>query len=353
MKPIRNLYPGSNTSLGFVSLYDNILPFPLAKRVIVLKGGPGVGKSTLMRNIGQKFHALGHEVELMHCSGDNGSLDGVVLPKSGIAVLDGTAPHIVDPKWPGSVDGIFNLGIYLDEAALAKNRKAISGLFDEIAASYARAYRYLGAAGLMWSDIASQRQSALDPTKLHALCAQLLSKIFPDTTFAVPGTMRKLFATAYTPGGFVSFVDDIVRDYEVWDLSGGPGSGSAWLLSRIAQTAKDIGLNTEAFYCPMAPDTLELLTIPDKKIAFTAVPLSTLSPSLKVDLLQCQSFTPRASLMAQSQEALQDLTACATLSMARAKTLHDELETYYTAAMDFAGSDIAKQKLISDIEQMI
>ena len=38
----------------------------------------------------------GYDVEYMHCSSDNNSLDGIVIPKIGVAMIDGTAPHVVD-----------------------------------------------------------------------------------------------------------------------------------------------------------------------------------------------------------------------------------------------------------------
>jgi len=38
---------------------------------------------------------LGYDVELFHCSSDPSSLDGVVMPGIGVALMDGTAPHMV------------------------------------------------------------------------------------------------------------------------------------------------------------------------------------------------------------------------------------------------------------------
>lgn len=88
----RHLYPGGNTSVGFYSYYDHIIR-PDATRIISIKGGPGVGKSTLMRKIGEEFEAKGWDVEYFHCSSDNNSLDAIRLPQVEVALLDGTAPH--------------------------------------------------------------------------------------------------------------------------------------------------------------------------------------------------------------------------------------------------------------------
>ena len=66
-------------------------------RVFVIKGGPGVGKSTLCV-IATEMLKRGYNVEIHHCASDNASLDAVVVPAAGIALIDGTAPHVYDPR---------------------------------------------------------------------------------------------------------------------------------------------------------------------------------------------------------------------------------------------------------------
>ncbi|MEI3362627.1 MAG: hypothetical protein V8R75_08655 [Oscillospiraceae bacterium] len=48
--------------------------------VMILKGGPGVGKNTFMREIGRTMEQAGMPVEYLGCSGTR-ILDGVVLPE--------------------------------------------------------------------------------------------------------------------------------------------------------------------------------------------------------------------------------------------------------------------------------
>ncbi len=91
---IKRVFPGCNTSLGFYSFYDYIAP-PDATRIFVIKGGPGVGKSTFIRGIGEALVARGMDVEFHHCSSDNSSLDGLYIPAIKVAIIDGTAPHSI------------------------------------------------------------------------------------------------------------------------------------------------------------------------------------------------------------------------------------------------------------------
>ncbi len=90
------MFPGGNTPKGFHSFYNYILPQEEARRIFVIKGGPGVGKSTFMKKTAQELVELGYDAEFMHCSSDNGSLDGIVIPKLGIAMIDGTSPQVMD-----------------------------------------------------------------------------------------------------------------------------------------------------------------------------------------------------------------------------------------------------------------
>ena len=78
---------GANSPTGFYSLYDHLLS-PEEARAI----------STLMRKIGAWAEEAGLETEYILCSGDPDSLDAVILPAVGTAIVDGTAPQGVVPQ---------------------------------------------------------------------------------------------------------------------------------------------------------------------------------------------------------------------------------------------------------------
>lgn len=84
---------GANSPSGFYSLYDQLLPAREARRVFLLKGGAGCGKSTLMRRVAAALAEAGERVEYIRCSGDPDSLDAVIFPDLSSAIVDATAPH--------------------------------------------------------------------------------------------------------------------------------------------------------------------------------------------------------------------------------------------------------------------
>ena len=88
-----SFFLGANTPAGFYSLYDQLLEPDAARRVYLLKGGPGCGKSSLMRRAAQALESGGEPVEYIECSGDPNSLDAVIFPRLRAAIVDATAPH--------------------------------------------------------------------------------------------------------------------------------------------------------------------------------------------------------------------------------------------------------------------
>lgn len=97
MAMVTNFFVGANSGEGFQNLFSEVVDLADTYDLMVLKGGPGVGKNTFMREIGRCMEAAGTPVEYLWCSGDPDSLDGVVLPSIRCAVVDGTAPHGMAP----------------------------------------------------------------------------------------------------------------------------------------------------------------------------------------------------------------------------------------------------------------
>ena len=70
MSPVNSIqyFLGANSPTGFYSLYDQLLPPEQASAIYILKGGPGCGKSTLMRRVAALAQEAGEPVEYILCS---------------------------------------------------------------------------------------------------------------------------------------------------------------------------------------------------------------------------------------------------------------------------------------------
>ena len=161
-----HFFLGANSGRGFQSLFDRFCVPEDHHDLLVLKGGPGVGKSTMMRRIGAAMEERGEEVEYLYCSGDPASLDGVHIPRIRTAVVDGTAPHVVEPQYPAAVDRYVNLGQFYDIAAAKAARGEIVAHTRSVSAAYQRAYHALGAARQMDDSAAALVLEGLDAGRL-------------------------------------------------------------------------------------------------------------------------------------------------------------------------------------------
>lgn len=100
MKPDRKTLRfllGANTPQGFVSRFDQFADADDDWRLFVIKGGPGSGKSTMMKKIAETLQEKFGEIEMIYCSSDVDSLDGVIVPGLKFSICDGTPPH--DPAY--------------------------------------------------------------------------------------------------------------------------------------------------------------------------------------------------------------------------------------------------------------
>jgi len=133
---------GANCGKGFVSLYAGFPPEECAF-LHILKGGPGTGKSGFMRRVGEAAEARGYDVQYVLCSGDPDSLDGVYIPALHQAWVDGTAPHVVEPRHFGVDSDYVNLGEFVRLPMTEKDREEVRRLTAAYRALYAEAYEKL------------------------------------------------------------------------------------------------------------------------------------------------------------------------------------------------------------------
>jgi DNA replication protein DnaC len=350
---IRNFFPGGNTSCGFYSFYQYIINQDTAKRKICIKGGPGTGKSSLMKNIGNFFVNRGYDIEYHHCSSDNNSLDGVVIKGLEVALIDGTAPHIVDPINPGAVDEILNMGQHWNEEGFKQDRVSIIETNKEIKNTFERAYRFIGASKLIHDDWSNFNKKALNHSKLLLLEEDLKDKIFSNSLPKTLGTDRHLFATAFTPNGIVTFIENLSQCCnKIHVLNGGPGTGKTEVLNFIYKEALRRGFFIEVYHDPLIPERIEHIIIPELKTAITTsneinnkkftgtqIFMENLVDHSKIDNNE----------LVQSKENFYNLLNKGLSIISSAKNLHDELEKYYICNMNFKELDETYEILLNKL----
>lgn len=331
---------GANAPGGFYSLYHELLPTGQARAVYILKGGAGCGKSSFMRRVARHAQAAGLDTVSILCSGDPDSLDGLILPQLGAAVVDGTAPHVIEPRYPGAVDSYVDLGSCYDRAGLAPLRGEIIAATDRYKGHYTRVYRCLEAAGQLRRD---NRELLLT----DGLSARLVKRSAGIIGREVkkhgvqPGQICQRFLSAVTHRGYV-FLEDTVfsQAKRVYELSDSYGFAHE-LLSPILTAASSAGWDVVACPDPMAPDRLAHLIIPGLSLAFVSTtpdqpwpqrPYRRLRLDAMADRDLYRTSRPRIRFTRKVHAVLEDE---AVAGLRQAKADHDRLEQLYNPNVDF------------------
>lgn len=360
MKTIRHIYPGGNTRYGFYSFYDYILPLAGQDEYkMILKGGPGTGKSSLMKKVGEHFNV--HELEYHWCSSDNQALDAVVIDAR-ICILDGTAPHTVDPRYPGAYDDIIPLGNYWDGDRLQAQRHSIQLLTDEVSQFFQLAYYRLREAYTAYQEWEYYYQHHIDKARVKKNIMALGSEFMATRSVSSPAPTRHLFAAAITPQGIVTRVESLLPEkIQLFAVKGSPGSGKSELFHFISRQCAISGIGLEHYHNPFNPDEIDLLIAPEREIALLDISgifvdyeahLSKHQYLRLLDfdqLLNPTSIDPWAKRIHQTQNRLIDAIQDASQLIRYAKERHDELEAIYIAAMHFDELDQLQEQIIKQI----
>lgn len=353
---IRDIFPGGNTPLGFYSYYNYILPQRKAQKIFCIKGGPGVGKSTLMKELADVFIGRGENVDIFRCSSDPDSLDGILLRNRNVAVVDGTSPHIIDPVNPGAVDEIVDLGRFLDTDGLKQEKDKIISCGEMISGMFTAAYGYLKRASVLYEHIGEM----LDNT----VCSynDCINKTV--MSYAGQGTgkgeKRKFFAGAITPDGIKSCIKSLCGNIDnIFVVNASVGAATGRILEGISDSLACSGFDVEEFYCPMKPDGK-----PEHIVSEAAgIAVFTVNEYHGTEL-----FKENRTVIFDDSEAEKSMKGFSrdmynkmkmqirgdiedAVSMLReAKEMHDVLESYYIRNIDFKRIKKVKREIIAKIE---
>lgn len=318
------LFAGSNTCKGFYGFYDQLLK--RARRAVLLKGGPGVGKSTLIRQAGKHLMQQGRAVQFFACSGDPDSLDALWDEENGFLIVDSTSPHTLDPLLPGAQDGILNLGTCLNEKQLENQRKEIRELSQDTTASFQQAYRYLHAAECLMQDAFHVYRKATDPRHLQALQKELSVQLCPRDE----GECFDTFVQSITYKGTVQMLEHLRADQIIClDLPWGFCAHD--ILEHLQKQALINRWQHTAYHDPLNPDRIAHLHI-GRTLITTAVMMD--APRYEIDLDK-SVLSQHMNRMSFNRAAYDLLLHQAYDALNEAKKLHDALERCYIDAMDF------------------
>lgn len=335
---------GSNTPQGFFSLFDELYATDGTGFAYIIKGGPGTGKSSFMRAVAEQLSDLQLNEEYIYCSSDPNSLDAIIFHGANACVADGTAPHVLNAKFPGAVDELVNLGDFWNKNELFERRNEIIALTQKNTSLHKRCFRFLEAAGSLGEDARRLASGCVDGRKVDRYASRLAAKELPQPNGKI-GREKTRFLSALTPEGvFVHTETMEALCKKIIVIEDEYSVAAPALLAQLRRYALGNGLEVISCLCPLNPEgPPEHLIIPEIGLGFFTS--NKFHPAEFKD-----SKTVRASRFINSDEikkirgrlsftkrAQTELLEEAMSAQERAKQIHDELEKLYIPTMNFEG----------------
>ncbi len=345
----------ANSADGFYSRFGECYDPMDNWKAYIIKGGAGTGKSSLMRYVAARAQEKGFETEICRCSSDPNSLDAVIFPKIKKVILDGTAPHIVEPKYPALCEQIVNTGYFWNEKELRGKEKQLLELFKENSHWHKRAAQYIAAAGQLAKYNFGTQLAFTDIDKAFGYAARLADKHIAKKSGG-KGKQWVRFLGGITPNGYVFYGDTVNKAaQQVIAIDDRYGAVASIILSVLRDTAIDNGYEVITVKNELLPnDIIDHIIIPKLSIAFCRFSDKT---RVKTDNRHIHSgrFVSAAGMAANKQKlsfnrrAQAELLDSAAYCLKSAKEIHDQIEKYYVDIMDFESLNEYMKTLADDM----
>jgi len=336
----REYYAAANSFSGFRSFFDEVFERKNFERIFILKGGPGTGKSTLMKKTLQKFSEMGFACDAIYCSSDPESLDGIIIDGK-VAVIDGTAPHETDTRLPGAADEIINLGESWSSEILSKKRKEIEELNKIKKQNYSSAYKYLAFSGNIHDYKLELIKKCFDFKSAENFISALV-KSYKESK----KSPSKLLISAFSKYGHTR--RDFLKNHieKQYSIRGKYGEESIFLLL-LEDCCKD-KFSYIRLLSPFREDMSDGIYFNDENALF-------LLNSEKGELIDTSVFLKGhdAGEIGFLKKSEEELLLKSKEAFMRASDAHFLLEDIYKAAMDFDKNDEIYQKLSEKIRKIL
>jgi len=340
-------FAGANTAEGFAGEYHSIADEKKLERVYIIKGGPGTGKSTMMRKCAELAEKNGLPGVRYLCGSDPDSLDCVVLDGR-IAVLDGTAPHIRDMIYPGASSELLDLSSFWDSCVLEQERDAVVSAASRKSEYYSAAYEYLSAAELIERDKRQLSEKVFLKEKAAAYIGRLMKKLGKPKN--PKGKITYVRTHGLTMKGAYA-LDSLHAEYRytVADCYG----CAPLFMKLVLDKLKGAGYSLTVSKLPV-PDSVVSILIEDCGVLITASGHGSGEKSVNLsrfaDDSACAEIRGEFRLASKLQSSCMDE---ALDRLAKAAEEHFALEEIYIRAMDFDALGAYTGKLLKGIEKRL
>ena len=335
-----SFFAGANSENGFVSYYSSFDSDMENTAVYNIIGGPGTGKSSLMKKLSALSDKYGWECEKYFCSSDPNSLDAIrLLSKTDnrkIVVCDATAPHPRELSTPGAASRIVDLSAFWNCEKLMVQKNRIIELQQLKKEAYREAYIHLNIAGKILKQTFDVRKRQFNTPKLRELLGNLNITKQGECTLKRPVRCISMFGEkTLDNNGFgannVIYVKDQID--------------CAIILSFILQYTNA----SLASPHPVVNDLLDEAYFQESDLCITCIAQNA-GKRLNLKDLISESFSEEYIMLKEAYHKFKDLSI---RSLSCAKESHFALEEIYGDAMDFSLKEEYDERVVKNVSLLM
>lgn len=327
-------FAAANSGHGFVSDYPILFDTARLGRLYLIKGGPGTGKSTLLRRAAAYAEERGLRVRRYACSSDPDSLDGIIVGDGQLAMIDATPPHGRELELPGAADELIDLGQFWDSRLLSSRRDEIGHYHQAKKAAYARAYQWLAAATAVNSAALAMLEECLDLSKLRGEVRRRLAGLPTGEGRNIPARVSAIGMKGRVT--LPTMHRGAERAFILTETRGGGGL----FLREVLRAAADKRADAEVARISLDPAWTEGVFLPGMSTAFLDESAAEAPRPQDKFIRMSRFYRPSAlrlhrSELRQAAHSKEMLMEGASNAFEEARCAHFALEEIYAAAMDY------------------
>ncbi len=270
---VRHYFAEGMTTRGYISLLPNMMPN--WQRVYVLLGGPGTGKSTLIKVIGLELLDRGYDVDFLRSVRDPNSMAGFIMPQMGLAMLDAMEVSPIRWRAPGVVEKFIDFSIFCDELKLEKQRSQIFKLVNLLQELQTTLEEELAAelGSLIGNRVSKRQMEKEDLSWILGNSAHVKVKKEHTGPWPLAENALKLlqksvivpyFLHGLTAEGWLNLAPHFLTDFDQIRLE---GHETLDALDWVLREAQQLGQMIEIVLHPLNPDEVIGIVFPERHLA--------------------------------------------------------------------------------------
>ena len=341
-------FASANGYSGFKSYFKEVFSSTDFERVYVLKGGPGTGKSSVIKRICAFCHEKKIYYEIYRCSSDISSLDGVIISDNNkkVAIVDGTSPHQRDAEIPGAIDELVNLGEAWDKSMIKSKRENIIRLNNEKHDHYAKAYKYLEFSSVFNTNIKAEIKSLFDFRRARTELKNISDKI----SYSRHKKSEVKLVSSFSKDGFKTLEGPFLNAKINYSIFGRYGSDKIFVGMLINSLTQE-NISFCRIPSPLDSSINEgILSTDGSGIIFGMGNGEVICDT--TSYLKIKNIKDFEDKMCQLENSKQYYLHLASDEFKVASKYHFMLEDIYTSAMDFSIVEDYCDKIISEIKNI-